>query len=77
MPCQLIALAPSSCSQDEGTPFRLETALELYNLQHVELLWQKEPTDTKCLLAWVRRNATAVGFDAITEPLAPVVCLFR
>ncbi len=40
--------------QIEDAPFTLETALELYDLKHTEMLWQKEPTDTKCLLAWVR-----------------------
>ena len=41
--------------QFKDAPFTLETAMELYDLQHHEVLWQKEPTDTKCLLAWVRR----------------------
>ena len=40
--------------QADSTAFSVETALGLYSLQQYELLWQKDPTDTKCLLAWVR-----------------------
>ncbi|GAB4816056.1 hypothetical protein N2152v2_003102 [Parachlorella kessleri] len=57
--------------EDEGTPFVLETALELYSLQHFELLWQKEPTDTKCLLAW-GDGTVVVGFRG-TASLANVL----
>ena len=39
--------------QDESTPFCIETGLEMYNLHHFEVLWEKQPSDTKCILAWV------------------------
>ncbi|GAB4816054.1 hypothetical protein N2152v2_003100 [Parachlorella kessleri] len=57
--------------EEENAAFTLETALELYNLQHYELLWQKEPTDTKCLLAW-GDGTIVVGFRG-TASLANVL----
>ncbi|GAB4816055.1 hypothetical protein N2152v2_003101 [Parachlorella kessleri] len=57
--------------EEESAAFTMETALELYNLQHFELLWQKEPCDTKCLLAW-GDGTIVVGFRG-TASLANVL----
>lgn len=47
-PCSMLNAQPAGL---QVTGLSLETAMELYKLQHSELFWEKA-LDTKLLLAW-------------------------
>ncbi|GAB4817729.1 hypothetical protein N2152v2_004775 [Parachlorella kessleri] len=57
--------------ETKGSPFSVDTALSLYDLEHFELFWEKA-LDTKAIMGW---NDSTVRKDAEPEP--QVVVAFR